>query len=189
GKNNVDTASESESAIEFNDQFLIDNGGSINVERYAYGNPVLPGTYRVKVNLNGNSKSTVEMTFVDNKTPRASACLTKLILAQSGIDTSKLGDDVEKDEAACVDIKKYYPGASEHFDSGKQEMDLNFPQIYVLKLPAGYVDPSLWDDGVTAGLLSYDLNTWHSESNGTNSDTAYAGLRYGLNMGAWRLRS
>ncbi len=79
GKNNVDTASESESAIEFNDQFLIDNGGSINVERYAYGNPVLPGTYRVKVNLNGNSKSTVEMTFVDNKTPRASACLTKLI--------------------------------------------------------------------------------------------------------------
>ncbi|SAI27026.1 fimbrial outer membrane usher protein [Enterobacter hormaechei] len=115
GKNNVDTASESESAIEFNDQFLIANGGSINVERYAYGNPVLPGTYRVKVNLNGNSKSTVEMTFIDNKTPRASACLTKLILSQSGIDTSKLGDDIKKDEAACVDIKKYYPGASESF--------------------------------------------------------------------------
>lgn len=33
---------ETESAIEFNDQFLIDNGGGINVDRYAYGNPVLP---------------------------------------------------------------------------------------------------------------------------------------------------
>lgn len=188
-KKAVDTSSETESAIEFNDQFLIDNGGGINVDRYAYGNPVLPGTYRVKVNLNGNSKSTVEMTFIDNKTPRASACLTKLTLTQAGVDTSILGDDVKNDETSCVDIKKYYPGASENFDSSKQEMDLNFPQIYVLKLPAGYVDPSLWDNGVPAGLLSYDLNTWHSESNGTNSDTAYAGLHYGLNVGPWRLRS
>jgi len=189
GKKTVDTASESESAIEFNDQFLIDNGGGINVERYAYGNPVLPGTYRVKVNLNGHSKSTVEITFIDNKTPRASACLTKLILSQSGIDTSLIKDDIKNDETACIDIKKYYPDATANFDSGKQEMDLNFPQIYVLKLPAGYVDPSLWEDGVPAGLVSYDLNTWHSESNGTNSDTAYAGLRYGMNMGPWHLRS
>ncbi|MBX8461527.1 outer membrane usher protein [Enterobacter sp. RIT637] len=189
GKKTVDTTSESELAIEFNDQFLIDNGGGINVERYAYGNPVLPGTYRVKVNLNGNSKSTVEMTFIDNKTPRASACLTKLILNQSGIDTRMLDDDVKNDENACVDIKKFYPGASANFDSNKLEMDLNFPQIYVLKLPAGYVDPSLWDNGVPAGLLSYDLNAWHSESDGSDSNTAYAGLRYGLNMGPWRLRS
>ncbi|TCB88130.1 outer membrane usher protein [Enterobacter quasihormaechei] len=187
--NAVDNISESDSAVEFNDQFLIDNSGSINVDRYAYGNPVLPGTYRVKVNLNGKSKSTLEINFVDNKTPRASACLTKLILSQSGIDTSVLKNDEQDDETACVNIKENYPGASANFDSGKQEIDLNFPQIYVLKQPAGYVDPSLWEDGVPAGLLSYDLNAWHSETSGTSSDTAYAGLRYGLNMGPWRLRS
>ena len=187
--NAVDNISASDSAVEFNDQFLIDNSGSINVDRYAYGNPVLPGTYRVKVNLNGKSKSTLEINFVDNKTPRASACLTKLILSQSGIDTSVLKSDEQDDETACVNIKENYPGASANFDSGKQEIDLNFPQIYVLKQPAGYVDPSLWEDGVPAGLLSYDLNAWHSETSGTSSDTAYAGLRYGLNMGPWRLRS
>ncbi|WP_165465126.1 outer membrane usher protein [Enterobacter cloacae] len=189
GIKNAESPSESESAIEFNDQFLIDNGGGINVERYAYGNPVLPGTYRVKVNLNGTPKSTVEMTFIDNKTPRASACLTKVILSQSGIDTRVLVDEYQDNEDACVDIKKYYPDASANFDSNRQEMDLHFPQIYVLKLPAGYVDPSLWDNGVPAGILSYDLNTWHSESGSANTDTAYAGLHYGLNMGPWRLRS
>lgn len=188
-KKTVNSASESESAVEFNDQFLIGNGGRINVDRYAYGNPVLPGTYRVKVNVNGNSKSTVEITFIDNKTPRATACLTKRILSQNGIDTSALDNDAADDETACVNIKEYYPGASANFDSSKQEMDLNFPQIYILKFPAGYVDPSLWEDGVPAGLLSYDLNTWHSESDGASADTAYAGLHYGLNMGPWRLRS
>lgn len=67
------------------------------------------GTYRVKVNLNGNSKSTVEMAFIDNKTPRASACLTKLTLTQAGVDTSILGDDVKDDETSCVDIKNIIP--------------------------------------------------------------------------------
>lgn len=37
-------------------------------------------------------------------------------------------------------------------------MDLNFPQIYILKRPAGYVDPSLWEDGVPAAIVSYDMN-------------------------------
>ena len=64
-----------------------------------------------------------------------------------------------------------------------------FPQIYILKRPEGYVDPSLWEDGIPAALVSYDINGWHSEGNGTTSESAYMGLRYGLNMGAWRLRS
>lgn len=38
-------------------------------------------------------------------------------------------------------------------------------------------------------LVSYDMNARHSEGNGSTSDTAYMGLRYGLNMGPWRLRS
>jgi outer membrane usher protein len=33
------------------------------------------------------------------------------------------------------------------------------------------------------------MNGWHSESNGSSSESAYMGLRYGLNMGPWRLRS
>ena len=61
--------------------------------------------------------------------------------------------------------------------------------IYVLKRPAGYVDPSLWDNGIPAALLSYDMNGWRSENNGSTSESAYVGLRYGLNMGPWRLRS
>lgn len=178
-------------AVEFNDQFLLNNGASsIDVSRFAYGNPVLAGTYRVKINLNNALKSTTEVTFRENGTPRASACLTPLLLAQAGVDAQAFNDDFASDDnASCLDIQKYYPGATASYDSGKQTMDLNFPQIYILKRPAGYVDPSLWEDGVPAALLSYDMNAWHNESDGDTSDTAYVGLRYGLNMGPWRLRS
>ncbi|MCU3988556.1 outer membrane usher protein [Enterobacter mori] len=179
---------ENEEAIEFNDQFLLNGSTNIDINRFAHGNPVLPGTYRTKINLNGKLKSTVEVTFKDNGTPRATPCITKLLLAQAGIDTSALTEESE-DDATCIDIKKTFPGATVSYDSGKQAMDLNFPQIYVLKRPAGYVDPSLWEDGIPAALLSYDMNAWHSESNGSTSESAYMGLRYGLNMGPWRLRS
>lgn len=186
----ADKAPENEEAVEFNDQFLLTGSSNIDVSRFAHGNPVAPGTYRTKVNLNGTLKSTVEITFKDNGTPRATPCITRLLLAQSGIVTRIIGDDLDDDDNdTCVDIKKFYPEAAVNYDSAKQEMNLNFPQVYVVKRPTGYVDPSLWENGIPAALLSYDLNGWHSESNGTTSESAYAGLRYGLNMGPWRLRS
>ncbi|EBX1353129.1 outer membrane usher protein [Salmonella enterica subsp. enterica serovar Okatie] len=186
----VESVPETEETVEFNDQFLFNSGTNIDVSRFANGNPVLAGVYRVKINLNNNLKITTEVTFKENGTPRASACITPLLLAQAGVDTKTISSDYGADDnTSCVDIKKYYPGASANYDTGKQALDLNFPQIYILKRPAGYVDPSLWEDGVPAALVSYDMNAWHSEGNSSTSDTAYMGLRYGLNMGPWRLRS
>ncbi|EAR9308083.1 outer membrane usher protein [Salmonella enterica subsp. salamae] len=181
---------ETEETVEFNDQFLFNSGANIDVSRFANGNPILAGTYRVKVNLNNKLKITSEVTFKENGTPRASACITPLLLSQAGVDTKTISNDYDADDnASCVDIKKYYPTASANYDTGTQALDLSFPQIYIVKRPAGYVDPSLWENGVPAALVSYDMNAWHSEGNGSTSDTAYAGLRYGLNMGPWRLRS
>ncbi|ECS3778203.1 outer membrane usher protein, partial [Salmonella enterica] len=143
-----------------------------------------------KISLNNKLKSTTDITFKDNGTPRATPCITKLLLTQSGIDLSELDDSVDnEDNEACIDIKTSFSGATTNYDSGKQILDLIFPQIYILKRPEGYVDPSLWEDGIPAALVSYDINGWHSEGNGTTSESAYMGLRYGLNMGAWRLRS
>ncbi|EIX6434770.1 outer membrane usher protein [Salmonella enterica] len=179
---------ETEDQIEFNEQFLLNMGSTVDVSRYAQGNPIPPGVYRVKVNLNGKNTITQEVEFKDNGTARATPCITAQLLKQAGVDTkSVLNDDIN--ETTCVDIKKLYPNSSVSFDNSKLVLELTLPQIYVLKRPAGYVDPSLWDAGIPAALLSYNLNSWHQETDGNTTDTAYAGLQYGLNMGAWRLRS
>lgn len=38
-------------------------------------------------------------------------------------------------------------------------------------------------------MLSWDLNGWHADMPDSSTDTAYAGLRYGANLGPWRLRA
>lgn len=101
-----------------------------------------------------------------------------------------LGDqDFEEGKEVCINISEALTGASWDFNAATQELSLVVPQVFVERRPNGYVDPSLWEDGITAGMLSYDLNAWHSDSTDGARDTAYAGLKYGLNMGPWRLRS
>ncbi|HDT2075200.1 MULTISPECIES: outer membrane usher protein [Enterobacter] len=185
-KSTVNTAADD---VEFNDQFLFNTGNKIDVGRFSQGNPILPGKYQTKINVNGKAKITTEVEFKDNGTPRATPCMTLTTLRQVGINTESLEKTDSSDAATCFDITKAFPGATVNFNSSTQELDLTVPQLYVLKLPQGYVDPSLWEEGIPVAMASYDLNAWHSEGTGSNSDSAYAGLRYGANLGPWRFRS
>ena len=171
--------------VEFNDQFLFSTGSNIDVSRFSKGNPVPPGTYKTQVLLNNQPKMLVDFTFNDNGTPRATPCFTAKLLAQIGVKT--VGMDLES--AACIDIAQQYPQSTWNYDIGTQELSLSMPQIYTLKHPNGYVDPSLWQNGINAAMVSYDLNAWHNESDSSSSDSVYAGLKYGVNVGAWHLRA
>jgi outer membrane usher protein FimD/PapC len=48
----VASASGSEE-VEFNDQFLFNTGSNIDVSRFSKGNPVVPGTFKTQIILNG----------------------------------------------------------------------------------------------------------------------------------------
>lgn len=52
-----------------------------------------------------------------------------------------------------------------------------------------YVDPSLWENGINAAMLSYNLNGYHSETPGRKNESIYAAFNGGMNLGAWRLRA
>lgn len=181
--------------VEFNDQFLFNTGANIDVSRFSRGNPVIPGTFKTQILVNGQKKLLTDFTFKENGTPRATPCFSPKLLMKIGIKTDRLketlGEDLnnDSDQDVCVPLSETFSGASWDYDPATQELSLTVPQIYVERRPSGFVDPSLWEDGITAGMLSYDLNAWHSEGSSSGDDTAYAGLKYGLNMGPWRLRS
>jgi outer membrane usher protein len=51
--------------------------------------------------------------------------------------------------------------------------------------------PELWDEGITAAMLNYSLSgrTTGQNNGSKNSDSQYANLRPGINVGPWRLRN
>ena len=50
----------------------------------------------------------------------------------------------------------------------------------------------MWDEGITAAMLNYSLsgsNNWSRNGNGSDTNSQYANLRPGINIGPWRLRN
>lgn len=185
---------ESSDAVEFSDQFLMPGSSSVDLKRFSKGNPTPPGTYKVMLYINDKQLATTNVDFIENGTEQASPCITTKLLNIMGVDYSEWykpdeNDDEETAAKRCIDIKKFIPDASLKYDNGDQRLDISIPQKYIKFQPQGYVDPSLWEDGVNAAMVSYDANYYRTDSNGTVSQSAFAGLKYGLNIGAWHFRS
>lgn len=152
-----------------------------------------PGKYRVDVLVNGEKVDTRELSFnlaeVAGK-KRLQPCLTIADLNSYGVKTSlfpALGDA----NASCVDITAI-PQAYAQFIFSKQQLLLSIPQAAMAPKARGYVDPAQWDNGITALLLNYSVsgdNTRSRNSNGDDSDSQYANLRPGFNIGPWRFRN
>lgn len=179
-------------AVEFNSDFLSQHGTAVDVSRYERGNPVLPGTYRVDLALNGRALGRTEITVKPGSDPqRGRICMTRALLDQVGLDWSKLPAErlhALDDPAACPVLEELVDDARAELDTGELRLDLSLPQSTLQRTPRGYVNPSLWDSGVTAGMLGYTFNAYRTDSPGGAQSSAYLGLNTGFNISNWHLR-
>lgn len=56
------------------------------------------------------------------------------------------------------DIGRYIPIASSELRFSKLQLNLSIPQAAMSATARGWVDPSEWDEGVSAALLNYNLS-------------------------------
>jgi len=177
--------------IEFNQDLL---RIPVDVRMYAEGNPVLPGSYRVDLRLNTQWKGRTEVRFeLLNPNDRvAIPCFSLPLLEQLGFDPKQLSAQVQaslQDGAAlCRPLGELVEGAHARYDSTQFRLDVSAPQITLAREARGYVNPALWDEGISAGMLHYDYNAYRSEFSGNGQTSQYLGLRGGVNFGPWRLR-
>jgi outer membrane usher protein len=207
-------AAEPKAAAMSFDAGMFANGGmpGADFSRFEKGNVVLPGTYRVDVIVNENLQGRRDVRFsaVDGK-DSAAACFDRAMLVQLGVDPDKVArgggslgaaDVAEVAEVAevvnvaerqipegplCGDLDNWIPGATTAFDAGQQVLSVSIPQIFMNLSARGYVDPSHWDNGINAAMLSYNFSSAAATS-GDGGTQSYLGLTGGVNMGEWRLR-
>lgn len=183
--------------VEYDPTFLMgQNASNIDLSRYSEGNPTLPGIYDVSVYVNNQPVTNQSIPFivVEGK-KNALACITQKNLFQFHITPPETKSEkivlVKRDETLgdCLNIVEMIPQSSVRYDVNDQRLDIDVPQAWVMKNYQNYVDPSLWEDGINAAMLSYNVNGYHSESPGRKNDSVYAALNGGVNLGAWRLRA
>jgi len=184
-------------AIEFNPSFFF--GKVADLSRYTYGNPVTPGVYPLDLTVNGRRHGRFDIEFMAVPGSNiAEPCFNLNTLIKLGVDRQRLAHHLAGDGGGaavpsadiCIPLKTALPDAGSYFDSAELKLDLEIPQIEMSKKSKGYVDPSLWDTGINAGLVQYNLSGYTSGQNfgGSRSNSLYLGLQSGLNIGPWRFR-
>lgn len=182
-------------SAQFNPLFLKDKGDQVDLRFFEQSAGVVPGNYSVDLYLNQRLERRQDITFrVDDEAQSADAqpVLSVGLLREMGVNIDRLkeegviaADSAEDDAVTLLRID----GASVELDAASLSLFISVPQVYIKRRARGYVDPSLWDDGVNALFSNYQLNFSRNSGEGFSSDYGYLGLRNGLNIGQWRLRN
>lgn len=178
--------------VEFDPSFLnVDTPGNIDLSRFANGSAVLPGTYQVDMYVNNVQVGSQNIEFKSREDKTVFPCITPELIKNISFNYGKLPASVLAplaQGAAWIDLQQQLPESQVNFDSNEQRLDIYIPQIYMDQIARGTVSPALWDSGVPAAMLGYNLNGYTSHANGQDYRSMYAGLNAGLNIGAWYLR-
>lgn len=153
----------------------------------------LPCTYRVDVVISEQVVDTRDIRFDSVKGADGDMilqpCLSVAQLKSWGVKTElfpALSSDGECAKLAAI------PHASADFLFAAQRLVISIPQAALSPQARGYVPPEMWDEGITAAMLNYSLsgsNNWTRNGNGSDTNSQYANLRPGINIGPWRLRN
>jgi len=156
----------------------------------------MPGSYRVEIWLNNEQVASRDITFVIPEGGKTAAgadgtgllpCLSKSLLLEMGVRPDML-QEMDADRSSCLPLETHLPQAETRFEFEKLRLYISIPQISLQQRPRGWIAPELWDDGITAGLLSYNFSGGESRGRNGASHNHFLRLNSGLNIGAWRLR-
>lgn len=151
------------------------------------------GIYRVSIYLNDVYLSDEDVEFANDKSNALYPKFSREKYESMGIIFNSK-DDLDKipDDEIIKDLGEIIPSASARFNFSQLRLDLSVPQILISRQARGYVDPSSWEAGLPAALLNYNISgnqTRQLDVREDKSQSLYASLRGGLNLGYWRLRS
>lgn len=178
--------------LAFNTSFLNGQGRPADLSAVlSSGSSVPPGNYRVEVEVNGNLVGRRDIDFYqDTDKAKLRPCLTAKMLQDFGVNLSAINPPLDVNSQACLDLPHLLDQASVDFDAGRLQLNLSIPQAFLSRAARGYIDPALWDEGVTAGYVNYQFSGNYGHSHiGTDSSSYFVGLQNGVNIGRWRLRN
>lgn len=127
---------------------------SVDLSIFRSANYIAEGTYIVDTTVNDRSIGELKLLFkhVDTN-PSAVLCIDADILKRLDLQPYYLNSLAQKD---CLTVKDISPDAYYDFDLSTQKLAISIPQKFVVDRPKGYIDPALFDPGITSAFIGYN---------------------------------
>ena len=155
---------------------------SVDLSIFRSANYVAEGTYIVDTTVNDRSIGELKLLFKHlDANPTAVLCIDTDMLKRLDLQSHYLNSLTKKD---CLTIKDISPDAYYDFDLSTQKIAIYIPQKFVVNRPKGYIDPVLFDSGITSAFVGYNANFNQNDQ----EDSKYLALTAGLNLNGWYFR-
>ncbi|EHH6606148.1 fimbrial biogenesis outer membrane usher protein [Escherichia coli] len=178
--------------IEFATEVLeLKNKQSIDLRRFSSGNYSLPGKYQAGIWINDSFLGNQDIEVKEHADGSSYVCITPDLLKILPLSWDRLSEykfNQPPESTNCSDVLASIPDSRVTFDSGEQRLDVAIPQKFIIHQARGSVSPDLWDSGISAAFLSYNMNSWASQSRGYDYKSLYTSVNSGMNIGAWYFR-
>ncbi|EOQ72421.1 fimbria/pilus outer membrane usher protein [Acinetobacter pittii] len=174
---------------EFDNNFLVGNAQKIDIARFKYGNPILPGEYSLDVYINGQWFGKRRMRFTASiPNTNAETCFTEAMLLEYGVKADVLSQHDSTSSLSCKALASWIDNAFYVFDSSHLRIDISIPQAVLEKNVQGYIDPHLWDRGINAAFLNYNATAYRIVNEQRENTYAFMGTNLGANLASWQFR-
>lgn len=152
----------------------------------------LPGEYNVDIIINNQvvGRGTIYFKLKEDKKKRKLfPCLTEKKLYEYGFDLTKM-KDIVPENGTCTDLDKISDFTYD-LNFNAQALKLTVPERYLMPKLSGIAPQMLWDNGISAFLMSYDLSSTRTafHTAGQSNQSNWLNLSPGLNIGPWRFRN
>lgn len=176
----------------FNPAFL-GKDSDVDLSVFEDAGYIPPGRYIVDIYVNQNKVESRSLNFTEQNGKTVPE-LTLSQLNDWGINVKSVSSWLGKPlDTVVYGISTDIPQSSLKFDFQRLRLDISIPQESMKPSVRGVVDPALWDEGIPAFLMNYNINgakgKYDSHSALNETQNLFATFRNGINMGPWRLRS
>lgn len=166
-------------------------GQIVDLSRFENSGEQLPGEYMVDIYVNDVFFASRRLSFVKGKSSALEPQLTAGLLGDMGVNLDSVPSlHSAKPEHVLTTLNTDIPDALAKFDFEQQRLNISIPQVNMKPDAGELADQSLWDAGIPAMILNYNLTGSNTRTTGSGgSSSLFGSLSPGINLGVWRLRS
>lgn len=146
-----------------------------------------PGSYYLTLYVNNRKLSGEKVVFA-MKDGKVIPCMDTNLFLLANVDSKFIDKSLLSER--CVEIRDFIPGAVAEYHDEESTLSLTIPQKYLMYSNGDYINPELWDDGITAFKMSTSGNlSSFIPRDQSAQHTLYSSIQTSLNAGAWRINS
>nr|ALG88653.1 Outer membrane usher protein FimD precursor [Pectobacterium carotovorum] len=180
----------------FDPGFLGESGENAHVDLSAFSESggVKAGEYTVWVFINQRNAGQYTFKFQKNSLGQMAPVLTPVQLENFGVNVKQIPELKDLTVDAPIDnLGAVISQATARLDLASLQLNISVPQVAMKPEVQGAVDPSQWEDGISALMANYNVSAGRTtnslQGQTTHNNNLFATVRAGANTGPWRLRS